>query len=589
MLKRLMHQMLAAQIMSALTVSLCLLIDNIMIGQFLGESGLAAYSLSNPVLLLIGAVGTMLSSGVQVVCSRSLGRGSQEETNVGYSSAIAVAGVFSACFLALSLLLCVPLARALGAKDGALLQDTAGYIRGFVIGAPATMGALILVPFLQMAGESSLLIAAVLGMTAADIGLDLLNALVFHGGMFGMGLASSLSYYVAMTIAAFYFLSKKCIFRFSLRRVKMEKVRELVRDGVPSLFGMASTVLLILAVNRILMASGHAEPALAAFTVISTLGNSANCVSTGVGGVSLTLSGILYNEEDRQGIREMLALIVRRGMLLGAAVSALCLIFAPALVSLFIPDPGESREMAILGLRLFSLGLTFCCVNSTLKNFCQGVGRVRAIEIISLLEGAVLPVLAAFVFSRRGHVNGAWLYFLAGEALTLAGYMCWTWRQIGHTTLQGDQLLMLRPDFGVSEQNLLERDLSDMDGVIALSRDAEAFCLKQGGSARLASHLALCIEEMGSNIITYGFDKGDTKRGNHLSIRLQHKDERWVLRFRDDCRAFDPLSHVVQQDAADPSAAVGIRLAMRMADEARYTYSMNLNNLTLTLSERAAA
>ena len=42
MLKRLMHQMLAAQIMSALTVSLCLLIDNIMIGQFLGESGLAA-------------------------------------------------------------------------------------------------------------------------------------------------------------------------------------------------------------------------------------------------------------------------------------------------------------------------------------------------------------------------------------------------------------------------------------------------------------------------------------------------------------------------------------------------------------------
>ena len=33
---------------------------------------------------------------------------------------------------------------------------------------------------------------------------------------------------------------------------------------------------------------------------------------------------------------------------------------------------------------------------------------------------------------------------------------------------------------------------------------------------------------------------------------------------------------------------VGIRLAMHVAEEARYTYSMNLNNLTLVLSEHEA-
>ena len=92
MIRKLVRQMLTAQILSALTVSLCLLIDSVMISRFLGETAIAAYGLSNPVLLAIGAIGTLLAAGVQVVCSKALGRGSQEEANAGYSSAVAVAG-----------------------------------------------------------------------------------------------------------------------------------------------------------------------------------------------------------------------------------------------------------------------------------------------------------------------------------------------------------------------------------------------------------------------------------------------------------------------------------------------------------------
>ena len=77
--------MLAAQTLSALTVSLCLLIDNIMIARFLGVQAIAAYGLANPILLVIGAIGSMLAAGVQVACSRSLGSGSKEETDRGYN------------------------------------------------------------------------------------------------------------------------------------------------------------------------------------------------------------------------------------------------------------------------------------------------------------------------------------------------------------------------------------------------------------------------------------------------------------------------------------------------------------------------
>ena len=54
-----------------------------------------------------------------------------------------------------------------------------------------------------------------------------------------------------------------------------------------------------------------------------------------------------------------------------------------------------------------------------------------------------------------------------------------------------------------------------------------------------------------------------------------------MLRFRDDCASFDPV-HYVPEEGKD---ALGIRLVLALAQEALYTYSLNLNNLTLKLPE----
>lgn len=578
MIRRLVRQMLTAQILSALTVSLCLLIDNVMIGRFLGERALTAYGLGSPVLLVIGAVGSMLCAGAQVACSKSLGRGDRVETDIGYSSTIAAGGLFSLAFMLLALLLRVPIARLLGANEPALLGDTSGYIAGFSIGAPASVGALVLVPFMQMAGQSGLLIVAVLGMTVADVAFDLLNVFVFHGGMFGMGLASALSYYVAMVIGAGYFLSKKCVFSFSLNRIQRRKIRELLSGGVPSLFGMASSVVMIFAVNQILLGAGG-ETAVAAFSVINTIMNASNGISTGAGGVALTLSGVLYNEEDRTGLKELLRVLVRASVVLGLAVMALLMVFARPCVELFIPNAGESQAMAIRGLRVFSTGLVFCCLGNALRSCYQGTGRVRMMEIIAVLENALLPILTAFLLSAVAGVNGAWFLSVTSEALTTLGILGYVWLKKRRVTWQAEDVLLLREDFGVPPEDLMEADPASLEDVMEASRAAEAFCIDRCGSVRMASHLALCVEEMGSNIVTHGFA---ARKKNRLSIRLQRKSGLWTLRFRDDCMAFDPVAHVSESDARK---SVGIHLAMRMADEARYTYSMNLNNLTLILRE----
>jgi len=577
MIRKLIRQMLAAQTLSALTVSLCLLIDNIMICRYLGVEAAAAYGLANPVLLVVGAIGSMLAAGVQVACSKSLGSGSRKETDKGYSSAIGLTLGVSVFFVALVLLLRGPLAAMMGAgTEGKLYDRTSDYMAGFILGAPGSIGALILVPFLQMAGQSNLLIVAVLGMTVSDVALDLLNVFVLKWDMFGMGLASSLSYYVAVAIALIYFLSKKCVFKFSFRLITWKKIRELAAGGLPTVFNMASSVVLVFILNKILMAAGGSE-AVAAYTVLMGIGNASNCISTGIGGVSLTLSGILYNEEDRTGLKELLRFLARYGVLLGVVMGALLAVFAPTVVSVFIAKAGETRNMTVLGVRLFALALIPCCINNALKSLYQGTDRWGLTEIISVVEGAVMPSLAAFLFSRWLQVTGVWLCFVAGECLTLLCIMLFVWRKNHGASLSPEPFLLLREGFGVKPEDMLETDIHSVQEVTEAAQKAAEFCRRHGQSEKMANHIALCIEEMAGNTVIHGFAPG---KENHLSIRVQHKQDRWVLRFRDDCRAFDPVSYVPKPDGED---ALGLRLVMAMAEDVRYTYSMNLNNLTIKL------
>ena len=590
MIRKLIRQMLTAQIFSALTVSLCLLIDNVMIGRFLGVPAIAAYGLANPILLIIGAIGSMLSAGVQVACGKSLGRGLQEETDRGYSSAIGFTAVFSLAFVLLVLALRAPLATWLGAgTEGALYDDTKNYLLGFILGAPASMGALILVPFLQMAGQSGLLIAAVLAMTVADVALDLLNVLVFHGGMFGMGLASALSYYAALIVGGVYFFSKKCVYRFSFRLITREKIAELFRGGVPTVFTMASTVVLILILNRILLRVDGAI-GVAAYSVIMTIGNSSCCIATGVGGVSLTMSGILYHEEDRGGLREQLALMSKYSVILGLIVGALLLVFAPQLVSLFIPGAGTeqsitspesvqyARSITVLGLRLYAAGLIPCCLNNALKNTYQGTGRVLRTELISCFEGAITPALAAFLLSIPFGTTGVWFFYVCGEGLTLLVVLLLVW--LKKRSLSWDAQLLLPDSFSVPDEDLIERQIVTVEDATAMSEAARDFCLRHGRDEKIATHVALCIEEMATNIILHGFTKD--QKEHQLSVRLLQKADSLVIRFRDNCRAFDPVHYVPRKKGKD---ALGINLVLKLADEARYTYSLNLNNLTLVLRQ----
>lgn len=197
-----------------------------------------------------------------------------------------------------------------------------------------------------------------------------------------------------------------------------------------------------------------------------------------------------------------------------------------------------------------------------------------------MIEGAFFPAAAAFLLSSFMGVTGAWLYFPAGEWLTLLFLGVLITVKTRMLPWKDDAVLLLKKNFGVAPEDLLEMNLHTMNEVEQASLRAERFCLEHGQGAKISNHIALCVEEMAGNTITHGFARD--RKHYDLSVRLLHKDSGLVLRFRDNCSAFDPVHYIPGED----KDALGLRLVRAFATDVRYTYHMNLNNVCIHISDR---
>ena len=585
MIKKVFRQMLVTQILSAMTVMLCMLVDSIMIGRFLGVDSMTAYGLATPVLLIFAAFGSMLSAGVQVMCGKTMGSGDMEATNACYTVAVTLALGVSVVGLIGVTVFSSPLCTLLGAgkptPDNTVFFLTQDYLRGFIIGAPAFIFAQIMVPFMQISGNRTRIIVAVVAMTLGDVALDILNVFVVKWGTLGMGLASSASYYIAFAIGIAYFFKKKCMFKFRMKLIKGKTCGELLKYGVPTVINQISLVLLVFVLNKVLLEVGQ-NLAVAAYSVISTVGNICYCVGSGIASVALLLSSIFYSDEDRTELRSLVKTMTRFAVVLDVALIAVVLIAAPVLVGLFLTEEPAAEGMAVLGLRLFSLSLLPCSLNTTYKNYLQGVGRTLFTEAISVMQNFTFTAAFAFILSRFLGTTGVWLGFLCGEALTLAVIAVAVWKKYGKISFSADAFSYLPDGFGAKEEDLFEGSLNDVAGVVRVSEEAEAFCKSHGESDRNSKLIGLCIEEMTANIVEHGFTK-DKKNDHSVDLRLVFKDGKKIIRIRDNCVNFDPTNYLELHKTDDPTSHVGIRMVMKTVKSANYVNSLGLNNLTLVM------
>ncbi len=580
MIAKLFRKMLPSQIFSNLAMTLCLQIDVILIAQFFGVNGVASYGLVNPPVLLFTALTGLVSSGITTVCSGLVGRGDSKGINCQFSSAVALSFLIGFGFTAAILVFREPITAFLGAPAGSELHDsTLGYLIGYSLGLPFYLMVSSLTSYLHIAGKRQRVILSIVVMTVIDIALDVVNEAVFSLGMFGMGLATTISEVGAFLVVFGYFLSKKSMYRFSFASIRLKSCFQTFTAGLPIALNQTCFTISMFTVNRLLLLYGGNE-ALAAFSVIGALSNIGFAVSFGVGCTVQILSGIFYGEEDRDGVITSIKQGIFWTLLLNSILVVLSLIFARPFSSLYITDNDTALNLAISAVFISAYMIIPMGINVLFKNYYTVIKKLYLSLIVSLFENLIFMIPSYLLLSKLFGLNGLW----AGRFLTemLAMIIIYIIAVIAAKKpgFSIRYLSLIDTDFPVADNQTASFEICDKEGVSNSSQAACEFVNAATGDRSFSNYVGLCIEEIAAFTIERSFTDN---KPHKISVRLVNRGDEWIIRMRDDCRQFDTAEYMKLHQSDDLISHLGIRMVFRLVTEAKYISSLGMNCLTMKL------
>ncbi|MBQ9414635.1 MAG: hypothetical protein IJU16_05860 [Clostridia bacterium] len=408
-------------ILAAMAAMLGIIVDGIITGRFLGTQSMAAYGLVTPIVNLIMVFSGVLSSGSQIVCAQRLGAGDKAAARRVFSVCMAATLVLSIILMAALAFFRDGICVLLGAvgESAVLLQPASEYLLGMLFSIPAVLLLFEFNGLMRLDNDPNRIIAAVVTMTVLDIAGDLLNVFVIGGGMFGMGMATSVSYTIAMIIMLFHFCRKDAVFKPSLRGLKWRDLGEILLAGSSSAVGSGAALLRNRALNGIMLASASAVAATAALSVLNTVLNVTSCTMVGVGLTCSMLAGMALGSRDTLAAEALVKVAIKSALIVGGILFLLLFPFAPFIAGFF--GDGQSAEMVQLatrGMRIYSIGLVLYALNTSFINYAQGMRRIAISNVVCFLENFVWIVLTALALFGVLDTDAVWVGYVAAEVLT---------------------------------------------------------------------------------------------------------------------------------------------------------------------------
>ena len=581
--RKLFQKTMITMLIAELSGGATAIIDGILTGRFLGSAALAVSGLGAPYYSIASIISGILMVCSTNLCTKAVGRGDRERLNGVFFLTLLLGVILSVLLAAFGVGMPGRFAILFGAKGASedTYLQTASYLRGLFLGAPGFIMYVILTPMLQLDGDAVRPKIASAACAVTDVTGDLLNVFVFHGGVFGMALASSVSHYVAFLIVASHFLKKGSLFRFYPRSIRKGILSPLLVDGMPRAMCMLSRGLLPILLNTLLLRLVGDSGVTALSAMINT-SFVIGALGWGVGGAVLIIGGMTVREQDIGALQTVMKTALKDILFFVTVLAAGVFLCAPFIGALFVPQSGSAQEMARSFIRCYAICLPFLAFNVSMANYFQVVSKTLDANLTNIAIEVASTAVMAYALSAVFGASGVWTAYAAGQA-ALSLILVLRLLFVKAPEREGLEAHMLLPkDFGVPEADRIEGSLHTVEEVVALSDRVIPFCEERGIGKKEANRLALCVEEMAGNVIEHGFNDG---LPHHLDVRVLVKDGSVILRLRDDCKKFDLREKMQswQPDPEHPEKNIGIHMVMRVAKDVSYTNTMNTNNLIISV------
>ena len=569
-------------LMSMLATAIGNVIDGIIIGNMLGADSMAAFGFTNPFQKFTAIFPNILALGMQILCSQKLGKGKLTEANGIFSLALSVALSLAIFFIAVTYIFPAQIADILGAEEnlGIIRAGAIDYFQAFSLGLPAVAAVAILSPIMQLDSDRSRAVTAVTILSASNVLGDLIAISYFGGTMWSIGIATTVSYYLATGFLILHFFKPTANFKFSFAHMQFSNLREMLLIGSPSALGRGASMLQSDFLNHVALSIGGGA-GVAAVAIFNNIFSMIETFPKSQATAMQIIAGILIGEEDKKSISKLIKVTVKYSTIISLTTAGILILAAPLIADIYTPDSNsEVYEMVAESISWIAFTLLFMSFGEILQYFYQAYGRFNLVNIMAFTNNVLFVVPFVLLLTPYFQMTGIWAGFFLSKLAFLLAIIFGVWIYYKKITFKPEDILLLPKDFGSPENPQMNMTVNFKDDDLSVSEVVEVFLEKHNISRKKTMYAAICVEEMVNNILEHGFNDG---KKHSIDIRIVVKGENVIIRIRDDCRAFNPKKWYEIYNSEDPTAHIGIRLVNKMAYEFNYINVLKLNNLIIKI------
>ena len=362
------------------------LVDNIIVGRYVGSDALAAVGSVGSIGSFIVGAALGLTSGFSIPVAHAFGAGDRKKLSRYAGNSIALAFVIGTVISIVAHIISSPLLKLLGTPDE-IIGLSAAYVNILYYGIPIQMLSNNFTAISRSVGESKKPLYFFCVSVVVNFLLDLLFVKQFGWGVEGAAAATLISHIVAATLNGIYLIkfNKQADIQKKDIRLSIKTSLEQVKLGIPVSLQFTMTSIGSMCLQSVVNSFGTSV--IAGFTAAGRVEGLTNIPMSGLGVATQTFVGQNYGAKNYERITKN----VKRIFFLDLAVSVLMSItlytIGEPVVSIFMTEP-EPEIMAAANRYILAIAQCYSLVAVlfVMRNTLQGLGFTYANSIAGIGE-----------------------------------------------------------------------------------------------------------------------------------------------------------------------------------------------------------
>jgi putative MATE family efflux protein len=420
--KLLIKQSVPASI-GILVMSINILVDTILVGNWIGSVAIAAINVVLPVSFFIAALGMAIGIGGSSIISRALGADNKEKALRTFGNQISITLLLTITLIIFGLAFVDNLIPIFGGK-GDIFGPAKIYYEIVLYGVPILALSMMGNSVIRAEGKPMFAMIAMIIPSVGNLTLDFILIKGFDMGMYGAAWASTISYALCLGFIIWFFLSRNSELRISFAHFGLQRdiLQEILELGFVTLARQAVVSVIYLILNNILFKLAG-ESGVTTYAIISRMLMFALFPVLGVTQGFLPIAGYNYGADLKARVRETINKAILYATGLGIIVFTCIMIFAETIVKAFT-DNKEIIEQTPSAMRWVFAAIPIVAIQMIGSAYFQAIGKAKPAFLLTLTRQGFFFIPLVLILPEFYGVFGVWISFALADFLStvVTGY-----------------------------------------------------------------------------------------------------------------------------------------------------------------------